>query len=274
MVGSDIAPLGKDAVTELNKIFDWAEKQPNGMILFIDEADAFLRNRQDQEMSEEMRHSINSFLYRTGSPSDKVILVMATNVPDQLDAAVHDRIDEVVSFGLPTVDERKKMLFHYLVKYCQPPETTTEKLQFFYRYPRAIYRGKKLIRFEGINQELIDDIAAQSEGFSGREIMKMAVAWHDAAFTTSDLVLTPDIMMRVLKKFQLQHKLKSTWTKDEAQIFGKLTELQDGMEGSDVAKQPDQSRDKESEELLEQISGQRLKLKDIREKTKTAKKEK
>jgi len=25
MVGSDIAPLGKDAVTELNKIFDWAE---------------------------------------------------------------------------------------------------------------------------------------------------------------------------------------------------------------------------------------------------------
>ena len=25
MVGSDIAPLGSDAVTELNKIFDWAE---------------------------------------------------------------------------------------------------------------------------------------------------------------------------------------------------------------------------------------------------------
>lgn len=47
MVGSDIAPLGKDAVTELNKIFDWAEKQPNGMILFIDEADAFLRNRKN-----------------------------------------------------------------------------------------------------------------------------------------------------------------------------------------------------------------------------------
>ena len=25
MVGSNIAPLGSDAVTELNKIFDWAE---------------------------------------------------------------------------------------------------------------------------------------------------------------------------------------------------------------------------------------------------------
>ena len=82
MVGSDIAPLGKDAVTELNKIFDWAEKQSTGMILFIDEADAFLRNRRDGDMSEEMRHTINSFLYRTGSPSDKVVLVMATNAPE------------------------------------------------------------------------------------------------------------------------------------------------------------------------------------------------
>lgn len=82
MVGSDIAPLGPMAVTELNKLFDWAEKQPNGMILFIDEADAFLRSRQEEEMSEYMRHAINSFLYRTGSPSEKVVLVMATNNPD------------------------------------------------------------------------------------------------------------------------------------------------------------------------------------------------
>jgi ATPase family AAA domain-containing protein 3A/B len=76
------------------------------MILFIDEADAFLRNRKGAEMSESMRHSINSFLYRTGSPSDKVILVLATNTPDQLDEAVHDRIDEVVGFGTPTKNER------------------------------------------------------------------------------------------------------------------------------------------------------------------------
>jgi hypothetical protein len=33
-------------------------------------------------MSEHMRHTINSFLYRTGSPSDNVIVVMATNTPE------------------------------------------------------------------------------------------------------------------------------------------------------------------------------------------------
>ena len=72
------------------------------MVLFIDEADAFLRDRKESEMSEYMRHTINSFLYRTGSPSEKVIIVMATNVPEQLDEAVHDRIDEIVGFKLPT----------------------------------------------------------------------------------------------------------------------------------------------------------------------------
>ena len=118
MVGSDIAPLGPLAVKELNKLFDWAEAQKNGIILFIDEADAFLRNRKNSEMSEYMRHTINSFLYRTGSPSDNVIVVLATNSPEQLDEAVHDRIDEIVGFGLPSLNERRTMLFHYLVQYC------------------------------------------------------------------------------------------------------------------------------------------------------------
>jgi len=106
MVGSDIAPLGPLAVTELNNLFDWAENQTNGMVLFIDEADAFLRDRRGSDMSEYMRHTINSFLYRTGTPSSKVILVMATNGPEQLDEAVHDRIDEIVGFKVPTKKER------------------------------------------------------------------------------------------------------------------------------------------------------------------------
>ena len=156
MVGSDIAPLGSQAVYELNKLFDWAEKSNNGMILFIDEADAFLRNRRSEQMSESMRHAINSFLYRTGSPSDKVVLVMATNTPDQLDQAVHDRIDEVVGFGSPSKSERQMMLFHYLVKYCTPPTSTSEKLAFIYKHPKSIYTGKKLIRMKDVDQELIE----------------------------------------------------------------------------------------------------------------------
>jgi ATPase family AAA domain-containing protein 3A/B len=43
------------------------------MIIFIDEGDAFFRKR-DEKMSENLRNSINAFLYRSGTPSKKVIL--------------------------------------------------------------------------------------------------------------------------------------------------------------------------------------------------------
>lgn len=233
MVGSDIAPLGPLAVTELNNLFDWAEKQPNGMILFIDEADAFLRSRKGGEVSEYLRHTINCFLYRTGSPSEKVVIVMATNSPEQLDEAVHDRIDEVVGFNVPTLKERQIMLYHYLVKYCTPPASTKEKAMFLWKYPRSIFTGKKLIRMEGVSHDFIAEIAAETEGFSGREIMKMVVAWHDAAFTLPDAVLTPTVMRNVMHKFHLQHKLKQTWTKDEAFIFEKMLNLEEDMSGSE-----------------------------------------
>ena len=72
-------------------------------------------------MSEYMRHAVNAFLYRTGTPSEKVVVILATNNPESLDEAVHDRIDEIVGFKKPSEREREIMLYHYLVKYCQPP---------------------------------------------------------------------------------------------------------------------------------------------------------
>ncbi len=191
------------AVTELNNIFDWAERQPKGMILFIDECDAFLRSRKSQEMSEYLRHTVNSFLYRTGTPSEKLTVVMATNSPEQLDDAIHDRIDEVVGFGNPNENERRTMLFHYLVKYCQPSKTLGEKAAFTYKYPRSLIHGKKLISMDGVTKEVISQLAADTKGFSGREITKMVIAWHDAAFAAPDPILKPDLMFKVLEKFKL-----------------------------------------------------------------------
>lgn len=42
MTGGDVAPLGSQAVTKIHQIFDWAKKSKKGLLLFIDEADAFL----------------------------------------------------------------------------------------------------------------------------------------------------------------------------------------------------------------------------------------
>jgi ATPase family AAA domain-containing protein 3A/B len=78
-----------------------------------------------------------------------------------------------------------------------------EKIKFIYKHPRSLVYGKKLIRMEGVDMEVIKGIANDTEGFSGREIQKMVVAWHDAAFTLPEPVLTPEIMRKILDKFHL-----------------------------------------------------------------------
>jgi hypothetical protein len=47
------------------------------------------------------------------------------------------------------------MLMHYLVEFCTPPESTSAKLKFFYKFPKSIYKGKKLIRMEDVSNEFI-----------------------------------------------------------------------------------------------------------------------
>jgi len=65
--------------------------------------------------------------------------------------------------------------------------------------------------------------------------MKMVVAWHDAAFTTAELTLTPEILDRILAKLKLQHKLKSTWSRSEALVYEKMIDLEDSMTGHKAA---------------------------------------
>ena len=80
--------------------------------------------------------------------------------------------------------------------------------------------------------------------------MKMVVAWHDAAFTLPDAVLTPTVMRNVMHKFHLQHKLKQTWTKSEAFIFEKMLNLNEDMAGSEKGQTKDQNMFKKQEDLL------------------------
>lgn len=45
MTGGDVAPMGREGVTAMHKVFDWASGSRRGLLLFVDEADAFLRKR-------------------------------------------------------------------------------------------------------------------------------------------------------------------------------------------------------------------------------------
>ena len=51
-------------------MFDWTERSKSGVVLFIDEAGAFL-GAQEEKMTTELRSAINTFLARTGEPSER-----------------------------------------------------------------------------------------------------------------------------------------------------------------------------------------------------------
>ncbi|XP_008576360.1 PREDICTED: ATPase family AAA domain-containing protein 3-like isoform X2 [Galeopterus variegatus] len=109
MTGGDVAPMGREGVTAMHKVFDWANTSRRGLLLFVDEADAFLRKRATEKISEDLRATLNAFLHRTGQHSSKFMLVLASNQPEQFDWAINDRIDEMVSFDLPRREERERL---------------------------------------------------------------------------------------------------------------------------------------------------------------------
>ena len=60
MTGGDVAPLGANAVTKIHETFDWASTSRKGLLLFIDEADAFLAKRGSDVVGTESRAALNA----------------------------------------------------------------------------------------------------------------------------------------------------------------------------------------------------------------------
>lgn len=197
LTGGDVAPLGRDAVAEIHKLFDWAKNSRKGLLLFIDEADAFLRKRTTETISEDLRNAFNAFLYRTGEPSSDFMLVYASNAPQEFDWAINDRIDEIVEFTLPTDQERERMLAQYVDEY--------------FGQGQGHSTGSSHVVMNGVGDTHLKSAVAATKGFSGREIQKLVIAWQAAAFCCKDAVFTPSTMQDVLNTHVTQRNVKANW---------------------------------------------------------------
>ncbi|KAF3332787.1 ATPase family AAA domain-containing protein 3-like protein [Carex littledalei] len=204
MTGGDVAPLGSEAVTKIHQIFDWAKKSKRGLLLFIDEADAFLCERNSVYMSEAQRSALNALLFRTGDQSRDIVLVLATNRPGDLDTAVTDRIDEVIEFPLPGPLERFQLIKLYFDQYIanKSERDDKEKLKF-----RGLFKKERQrIVVEGIDEELIRVAAEKTEGFSGREIAKLMASVRAAVYGRPDCVLDAGLFMQIVDYKIDEHK--------------------------------------------------------------------
>ncbi|XP_009396836.2 uncharacterized protein LOC103981817 isoform X1 [Musa acuminata AAA Group] len=206
MTGGDVAPLGSQAVTKIHQLFDWAKKSKRGLLLFIDEADAFLCERNKTYMSEAQRSALNALLFRTGDQSKDIVLVLATNRPGDLDSAVADRIDEVLEFPLPEEEERYKLLKLYLDKYIA--RAGDSKSSWF-----GLYRPQQQkIVIKGISDDVIREAAAKTEGFSGREIAKLMASVQAAVYGSKDCELGSDLFREVVDYKVAEHQQRRKLT--------------------------------------------------------------
>ena len=122
MSGGNVQKLLKSGKAEekLKEVFSWANSSKKGLILFIDEADAFLKDPTvGSGISEELYSVLNSYLNLTGTESKKISIILSTNHPQNLPKAVKDRVGpgQFLYFGLPGLDQRTKIITQLIPKY-------------------------------------------------------------------------------------------------------------------------------------------------------------
>lgn len=227
--GGDVAPLGPAAVPALHSLFDWAERSPRGLLLFVDEADAFLGRRGAASgQGEALRGALNATLFRTGDQSRDFCLVLATNRPSDLDPAVLDRVDEALLFPLPGLGERKQILKLYLDRYIVHAADAEGEASGVAAAPRPLVlrvrdflRGKggsrDAIRVEGISESDVEAAARKTEGFSGRELAKLVASAQAAAYGTPDATLRRELFSAVVDAKVEEHKARARFVDEGAE---------------------------------------------------------
>eukprot|EP00928_Gymnodinium_smaydae_P059876 TRINITY_DN4333_c0_g1_i3.p1 TRINITY_DN4333_c0_g1~~TRINITY_DN4333_c0_g1_i3.p1 ORF type:complete len:936 (-),score=259.34 TRINITY_DN4333_c0_g1_i3:148-2862(-) len=230
MSGGDVAPLQEQGVTELHKLFKWVHRSRRGVLLFIDEADAFLASRKGGNMSESLRNSLTTMLYHTGTPTSQFMMVLATNRPCDLDSAVLDRVDESVEFGLPDVDARLEMVRLYFKMFIAKPlnmrilgkdENPNEQKRKGIFGLRSGQNGAKpngvpltpggLRREDLVDDGALGDVAKRINGFSGREISKLFMSLQTHILYASARAevkgfLRRSLLMEVIDSKVLEHE--------------------------------------------------------------------
>jgi ATPase family AAA domain-containing protein 3A/B len=184
-------------VQKLHEVFDWADQGKRGLVLFIDEADALLRSRK--ELSEQGVKLVNAFLSRTNASSQKFMLILATNYPENLDSAVLSRVNKKVEVPVPGLEERIKLLHLYLNKYLQ--RQSTEK------------NTPPLKVDATIDDNYIKDVAQKIDGFSGREVDQLLAEVRIEAFITDKDVVSKDLVDDIVKSKIEQHHKEDRWSK-------------------------------------------------------------
>ncbi len=169
--------LGETA-KNVDKVFEVA-KRLAPCVLFIDEFDFVAKTRRSDEHAA-IKRAVNTLLKSIDEVSlirDDVLLIGATNHPDELDAAAWRRFDEIVHFPKPDEGMRSDIL-------------------------RVITRRMEIEEFDP------DEIAEQTEGLTGSDLRLVLREAVLDALTENRRTLTQDDLLRAVQDFEERDSLR------------------------------------------------------------------
>ncbi|KAL7539568.1 hypothetical protein ACHAXR_009402 [Thalassiosira sp. AJA248-18] len=211
--GADVFPMGSQGPAELRRLLTWASNKRQGGIIIIDEAESALGSRAKTRRENDgpgktlehestssssgySRDCLNVLLSMTGNFGN-IMLILTTANPGELDEAVLDRMDEIVEFELPGERERRKMITGHIEKCLLKPPGR---------------RAKKMTAVD-IGDEEIERVVKETEGFSGRAIAKLSIAWQAEAFGTDGAILDQESFFRTVQNHKKSFAQKHIWSK-------------------------------------------------------------
>ncbi|GAB6879952.1 ATP-binding protein [Halorubrum gandharaense] len=170
--------LGETA-KNVEKTFEVA-KRLSPCILFIDEFDSVAKTRRSDEHAA-LKRAVNTLLKSIDDISlvrDEVLLIGATNHPDQLDAAAWRRFDEIVNFPKPDEEMRADIL-------------------------RVVTRDMQIADFDP------EEVAERTAGLTGSDLRMVLREAVLEALTEDRMMITQDDVMSAVQDFEERDNLKN-----------------------------------------------------------------
>ncbi|MFB6137676.1 MAG: ATP-binding protein [Halobacteriaceae archaeon] len=169
--------LGETA-KNVEKVFE-AAKRLSPCILFIDEFDFVAKTRRSDEHAA-IKRAVNTLLKSIDEVSlvrDDVLLIGATNHPDQLDAAAWRRFDEILQFPEPDLQMRADIL-------------------------RVVTREMDIAEFDPV------EVAERTEGLTGSDLRLVLREAVLDALVEDRTALTQEDLMDAVENFERRDNLK------------------------------------------------------------------
>ncbi|MDV7348214.1 ATP-binding protein [Halorubrum distributum] len=163
----------------VEKSFEVA-KRLSPCILFIDEFDSVAKTRRSDEHAA-LKRAVNTLLKSIDEVSlvrDEVLLIGATNHPDQLDAAAWRRFDEIVNFPKPDRDMRADIL-------------------------RVVTKEMKIADFDP------EEVADRTTGLTGSDLRMVLREAVLGALTEDRMTITQADVMDAVEDFEERDNLKN-----------------------------------------------------------------